>query len=406
MAAVLEVSGVSKKFVADFRLSLRYGLTDVMRKSSGLTQPTKLRAGEFWAVEDVTFDLQEGESLGLLGANGSGKTTMLRLINGGYLPTSGCIRRRGRIGALIALGAGISPHMTGRENVALLTSLMGLSKKVSKRYVDEIIHFSGLEQVIDRPAKSYSSGMIVRLGFSAAVAVKPQILLVDEVLAVGDIAFQKRCTEKLISLKRAGTAMLIVTHAMHAVWSICDRAIVFDCGTSTEKLPVDKAIQVYERQVLLAQDHSRLRDGSNSSRSNLIVRAETDLDASSKGSAVSNEVKLRVEFELNERVSDGLVRLVIGSALHPALYVLDSYEKSGELMTFESGRNQLVITFDSTRLRPGEYHVDAAIVSRSSFAQLLKAHSAATFKVLPNDDWAKIADNRAVLECDFEIQAL
>jgi len=403
---VLEVRGVSKKFASDFRLSLRYGLTDVLRRSTGMARTTALRIGEFWAVNDVTFDLHEGESLGLLGPNGSGKTTILRLINGGYLPTFGSIRRRGRIGALIALGAGISPNMSGRENVHLLTSLMGLSRKSSNRLVDEIINFSGLHKVIDRPAKGYSSGMIVRLGFSAAVAANPQILLIDEVLAVGDIAFQKRCTEKLISLKNSGTAMLIVSHSMHAVWSSCDRAIVFDSGASTEKLPVDKAIQVYERQVLLAQDHSRLRDGSNSSRSNLIVRAETDLDDSSERSTVSNEVKIRVEFELYERVSDGLVRLVIGSALHPALYVLDSYEKSGELMTFESGRNQLVITFDSTRLRPGEYHVDAAVVSRSSFAHLLKAHSAATFKVLPNDDWAKIADNRAVLKCDFEIQAL
>jgi len=402
---VLEVRGVSKKFASDFRLSLRYGLTDVLRRSTGMAHTTALRIGEFWAVNDVTFDLHEGESLGLLGPNGSGKTTILRLINGGYLPTFGSIRRRGRIGALIALGAGISPNMSGRENVHLLTSLMGLSRKSSNRLVDEIIDFSGLHKVIDRPAKGYSSGMIVRLGFSAAVAANPQILLIDEVLAVGDVAFQKRCTEKLISLKNSGTAMLIVSHSMHAVWSSCDQAIVFNRGKSSEKLEVDDAIQTYERDALLIQEN-RSDVVPSLTQSNLRVGVENLSSLTSEVTAEGGKVRFVVRFELQSRLSDGVIRLVVGSSLHQALFVLDTYEKNGELLSLDAGLNEVEILFDSSPLRPGEYRVDASVLSQSSPVHVLNVHSAAVFTVLPKGGWARIADSRAVLECDFEIQVL
>jgi ABC-2 type transport system ATP-binding protein len=185
---------------------------------------------EFWALRDVDIDVAPGSTLGLIGPNGSGKTTLLKLIAGILRPTEGTITARGRIAALLALGAGFHPELTGRENVYLNASILGLSRAETGRLFERIVEFAELGDFIDTQVKFYSSGMYVRLGFAVAVHVDPAILLVDEVLAVGDIAFQRKCLDKVESFQREGRTIVFVTHAPDLVMRICDHVVLLDRG--------------------------------------------------------------------------------------------------------------------------------------------------------------------------------
>ncbi len=183
-----------------------------------------------WAVKDINFQLSSGESMGIIGPNGAGKTTILKLLSKVTYPSSGKIEMNGRFSALIELGAGFHPELSGRENVFLNGTILGMSKiEIQKRF-DEIVHFAGIEKFIDTPVKRYSSGMYARLGFSVAAHVDPEILLVDEVLAVGDMAFQKKCYERMQQLIEKGTTLIFVSHNMRAIQKVCQRSIVLYRG--------------------------------------------------------------------------------------------------------------------------------------------------------------------------------
>jgi len=198
------------------------------------------RYEEFWALRNVSLEIPPATTFGLIGHNGSGKSTLLRCIAGIYQPTSGHISVDGRISALLELGAGFHPDLTGKENIYLNAAILGLSKKEIDSVFDDIVDFSGIGDFVDAPVKVYSSGMFVRLGFSVAVHVKPEILLIDEVVAVGDEEFQRRCFEHIHSLRRSGVTIILVSHNLGLVQTICDQGAWFDhgeiqvLGTSTE----------------------------------------------------------------------------------------------------------------------------------------------------------------------------
>jgi len=227
---LIRVEGVSKKFCRDFKRSLRYGVADLGRELVGRPRTDQLREAEFWAVQDVSFSLRRGECLGLLGHNGAGKTTMLRMLNGLIKPDKGRIEMRGRVGALIALGAGFDPVLSGRENVYVNASVLGLTAKEIDRRFDEIVAFADIADFIDMPLQSYSSGMAARLGFAVAVAVEPDILLVDEVLAVGDHAFRLKAQRAMRQALDRGTTVVIVSHNLHDVSGSATRCIWMDHG--------------------------------------------------------------------------------------------------------------------------------------------------------------------------------
>jgi ABC-type polysaccharide/polyol phosphate transport system ATPase subunit len=188
------------------------------------------RARDHWALKDISFEVPEGSMYALIGHNGSGKSTLLRCVAGIYQPTSGSVRTAGRISALLELGAGFHPDLTGRENVYLNASLMGLTRKEIDVVFDSIIDFSGVEAFIDSPVKHYSSGMYVRLGFAVAVHVNPRILIIDEVIAVGDEEFQRKCMDHLYALRKQGVTIIVVTHSTGVVRTMCDRALWLDHG--------------------------------------------------------------------------------------------------------------------------------------------------------------------------------
>jgi ABC-2 type transport system ATP-binding protein len=191
---------------------------------------SRSRSEELWALRDVTFDVADGSSMGLIGHNGSGKTTLLKCIAGILRPTSGTIRYRGRLAALLELGAGFHPDLTGRENVYLNASFLGLSRRETDRIFDDVVAFAELEAFMDNQVKFYSSGMLVRLGFSVAVHVDPEILLIDEVLAVGDESFQRRCLDRVRRFQSEGRTIVLVTHALDIVREVCDEAAMLDHG--------------------------------------------------------------------------------------------------------------------------------------------------------------------------------
>ncbi|HET7929605.1 MAG TPA: ABC transporter ATP-binding protein, partial [Actinomycetota bacterium] len=221
MTAAIEVDQVSKRFrvYRDRPTSLKQRVLS-----------SRSRAEDFWALRDIALDVGEGSTFGLIGHNGSGKTTLLKCVAGILRPTSGTIRQRGRLAALLELGAGFHPELTGRENVYLNASFLGLSKKQTDAAFDDIVAFAELEDFIDNEVKFYSSGMLVRLGFAVAVHVDPDVLLIDEVLAVGDEAFQARCLDRVRTFQREGRTIVLVTHTLDLVRQLCDQAVMLDHG--------------------------------------------------------------------------------------------------------------------------------------------------------------------------------
>ena len=228
---LIKVEGVSKKYCKSLKESMSYGISDIGHNLLGLSSNSnELRKNEFWSVDDVSFEVKRGETLGLVGANGCGKTTMLKMINGIFWPDKGRITVRGRVGALMAVGACFNPLLTGRENVYIYGAILGLTKQEVDRKFDSIVDFSGIGDFLDSPVKNYSSGMYVRLGFAIAVHSHCDILLIDEILAVGDISFQSKCIDKIKELGKEGVTKVFVSHNFYAVEMLCQKSLYLNHG--------------------------------------------------------------------------------------------------------------------------------------------------------------------------------
>lgn len=226
---LIKVEGASKKFCKDLKTGLKYGLQDLFLNVLRKGDSSKLRPKEFWAVKDVNFELRRGECLGLIGHNGAGKSTLLKMLNGLIRPDEGSITMHGRVGALIELGAGFNPILTGRENIYNNGAVLGFTKEEINSKFDQIVAFAELEEFIDMPVQHYSSGMKVRLGFSVAAQMEPDILIIDEVLAVGDIGFRAKCLNKIGEILPRCTT-IIVSHSMPQLARTCNRVIMLDAG--------------------------------------------------------------------------------------------------------------------------------------------------------------------------------
>ena len=223
------------------RDTLSYRLKNWRRKGGATEKKT------LWALKDVIFEVNKGEALGILGPNGAGKTTILKLLSRVTFPTSGTIEVNGRLGALLELGAGFHPELTGRENTYLYGSILGMSRQQISQKFDDIVAFSGLERFIDMPVKRYSSGMYVRLGFSVAAHTDPEVLLVDEVLAVGDAEFRQKCIQRIKSLQEQGVSIIFISHNLFQMRAVCDRGIFLNQGQIQAQGTIDEAIAAYEQ---------------------------------------------------------------------------------------------------------------------------------------------------------------
>jgi lipopolysaccharide transport system ATP-binding protein len=251
---VLSVNGVSKRFCRDLKRSLLYGVQDITTDLFDLRKEHRtLRPKEFWALQDVSFQLRRGEALGLVGKNGSGKSTLLRIIAGLIKPDIGSVNIKGRVAPLIALGAGFSPVLTGRENIYANMSILGLSKQEIDDRFDEVVAFAEIEEAIESPVSTYSSGMAARLGFACAIHTDPDILLIDEVLAVGDSRFRAKCFSKLHELRTRKTTFILVSHEAHTILTVCKSAVYLNRGRMLGAGETTSVMKLYEEDLFSEQ---------------------------------------------------------------------------------------------------------------------------------------------------------
>jgi lipopolysaccharide transport system ATP-binding protein len=244
-AAAVVFDGVWKKFRRGERHdSLRDLIPSLARRALGRGRSQKLEAQEFWALKDVSFEVQPGQALGIIGPNGAGKSTTLKLLTRILKPTRGRCALQGRIGALIEVAAGFHPDLTGRENVFLQGSIMGMKPTEVRSRLDAIVDFAGVSEFIDTPVKRYSSGMNARLGFSIAAHLAPDVMIIDEVLSVGDMSFQARCLDRMIEFKKSGAAIVLVSHNLEAINHLCDRSL-YIAGSAKALGPTEAVISRY-----------------------------------------------------------------------------------------------------------------------------------------------------------------
>lgn len=249
----IKLENVSKKYRIGGRGSLRDAVGNLIRRFSkdGLRKTDESR--EIWALKDVSFEVKKGEVLGIIGPNGAGKSTILKILAGVTDPTRGRIQTKGKLSALIEIGAGFHPDLTGRENIYLNGSILGIKRREIREKFDQIVQFAELEKFIDTPVKRYSSGMYVRLGFSVAAHIRPDILLVDEVLAVGDLAFALKCHRKMSEFRRSGKTVVIVAHNMHAIRNLCKTVLWLNRGKIKEIGEAHHVCDLYEADVIMSK---------------------------------------------------------------------------------------------------------------------------------------------------------
>jgi ABC-2 type transport system ATP-binding protein len=285
----------------------------------------RVKYEEFWALRDVSFEVPQGASFALIGENGSGKSTLLKCIARIYAPDSGRISTNGKLSALLELGAGFHQELSGRDNVYLNGSILGMSRREIDARFDDIVGFAGLEEFIDVPVKNYSSGMYVRLGFSVAISVEPDILLVDEVLAVGDAEFQIRCLEKVDELRKAGKTIVIVTHALGSVRHLCDQAALLEHGELRCIGPAPDVIDGYIGDVLT--DHSAEGTGEGGARWGSGEGRITQVEVIDGSGRVGHPVRTgdMVVFRMHYETTEPIERPVFGMAIHR----LDGAEVTG-----------------------------------------------------------------------------
>ena len=357
---VIQFNSVSKKFCRSLKRSMWYGFQDVLRDTVGIrTKSARLRPKEFWAVDDVSFELKEGECLGLIGRNGAGKSTILKMLNGIILPDKGTIKIRGRVGALIEVGAGFHPQLTGRENIYINGAILGLTKKEIDRHFDSIVAFSGIEEFIDTPVKFYSSGMFVRLGFSVAAHLQPDVLLVDEILAVGDMLFQGKCLEHISHLCREGCTIILVSHDEERVRRVCDRGILLDKGRAIFQGDLNSCYAQYHG---LAPD-AWIGETRRAGNRKVEIRQVEFLDAQGipqKTFRVGQPMTVRVHLVPHEPVDDPIVDICFNSNLGYAACSINSKFRGCNLGRLDSPC-AVEIRVPSVHVSPGGYRITAII---------------------------------------------
>lgn len=267
-----------------------------------------LGADEFWAVNDVSFSLKKGEALGIIGPNGSGKSTILKLLSGILRPERGRYSVKGRMSALIEVGAGFHPDLTGRENIYLNGAILGMTRKEIASRFSRIVEFAGVEEFIDTPLKRYSSGMAVRLGFAVSAFVEPEVLLVDEVLAVGDAEFRNRCQNRMEQMRRGGVTMILVSHNLNEVRNLCERTLMLFKGQTVMEGPSQKVLEKYHQTVCekisVDQERDGAGEGKKLSGAVELARAEL-LDAegiAAETFATGSSMTLRIHYNARRRI--------------------------------------------------------------------------------------------------------
>lgn len=300
---LITAEDVGKKFCKSLNRSLWYGAKDLVITATGGERSTSLRKDEFWAVQNINFEVKRGECLGLIGHNGAGKSTLLKMLNGLIRPDQGIITMRGRVGALIELGAGFNPILTGRENIFNNAAILGFSKKETQARLDAIIAFSEIDEFLDMPVQNYSSGMRVRLGFAIAAQMEPDILLIDEVLAVGDIGFVLKCFKRMDELL-GNTAMIFVSHSMAQVARMSTEILLMSHGKEMVKTnEIAAGITQYYSQYQMEVGNEQITETAYMKRVSLINEGKTYGKEDNIVINYNSELQIEVEVECLQEIA-------------------------------------------------------------------------------------------------------
>lgn len=375
MAAV-DFINVSKQYRLGLtRTSVPSMITDKFRRIfSGNTLRTA-QTQSLWALKDVSFELAPGECLAFVGPNGAGKTTILRLLSRITKPSKGDVITRGRMSALLELGAGFHPDLTGRENIYLNAAILGLDKQFVTRRFDEIVTFSGLEDFIDTPIKRYSSGMVVRLGFSVAACIQPAILLVDEVLAVGDANFQHKCLARIRQLINSGTGIILVSHNLYMVQAICTRALYLRHGRVKAVGGVKEVIDIYERDVHLERTPSARGQSDDGAR----LRGDVEITsvtissptAASDNGAILSSAPATISVHYNSATDTGPINMSLFVKRSDGLTCcMIRSSSNGHRVVLHQGLGTVSVHLERLQLITGSYEVHAYFLNDSDSLSL------------------------------------
>lgn len=364
MTIDLRFDHVSKKYRVRQRSESGAARNRILRKLQSL----RGRAEDFWAVRDVSFEVRRGEALGIIGHNGAGKSTILKLLSNITAPSSGEIMINGRLSALIEVGSGFHPELTGRENIYLNGSILGMTRRQISDRLDSIVDFAGVRQFLDTPVKRYSSGMYVRLGFSIAAHLDPDILLLDEVLAVGDAAFQEKCLTRISEMKEAGTTIVFISHDLGAVERLCDRVLLMQRGEIVASGEPREIVAQYQT-IAVALKPASSADAPLANQEKLAeVRALTFQDASGREADIlhtGDPFTARLDFMAHAHLED-VVFEVFFYAADGEQHCQCTTEVSGERIDLEPGAGTVAFDGPGLALLPGIYCTDVVIRERNT----------------------------------------
>jgi len=351
----LIVDNLSKKFSRNLKRSLVYGGVDLFKKIFyNSDNNLNLRKTEFWALRNISFELKEGETLGIVGHNGAGKTTLLKLISGLLYPTNGNIKINGRLNALISLGIGFNPVLTGRENIFVCGTIMGYSVDLIKSKFDDIVSFSELEDFIDTPIKNYSSGMMARLGFSIAVSIEPQILLVDEILAVGDLNFAIKCYRRINEFRSSGGSIILVSHSPYAIRANCNRVLWIEEG---KKQKIGKTKEICDEY----ESFSAEKDDVSSSKTYLDKNFIKDLKLIyTKKIESGSFFNLKILIESNKNIDNAMIGINFFN-LSGQNVIANNTKEIDFKVSLQKGKNRFSVEYDNLILNRGSYYLNVTI---------------------------------------------
>jgi lipopolysaccharide transport system ATP-binding protein len=394
-APAIKVEKISKRYrigVREEGKTFREAIMDLaaapFRRIKSFGRSSHREEDSIWALKDVSFEVEPGELVGIIGRNGAGKTTLLKILSGVTNPTEGRAVLAGRVGSLLEVGTGFHSELTGRENIYLSGAILGMTRREIAGKFEEIVEFAGVEKFIDTPVKRYSAGMRVRLGFSVAAHLEPEILLIDEVLAVGDAAFQEKCVGKMGNIARGGRTVLYVSHNMPTVVSLCERAFHIDAGRIVASGPAGEVVQEYLRSTTTRPGSISIEDVRARSGTGLVRFKDIQLldanDNSTTSFSSGSPLRIRFDFDLGDlqQCPGVVVAFSVRDLQDRAILVCSTDFQPGLASTLERG-SSLVCTIPGLPLYPDTYYLTASLVKDGALADYLERF--ARLEVTPGD---------------------
>lgn len=383
---IARAESLSKKLCRNLKFSLIYAMQDLLLQLCARPLGNTLKKFEFWALRDINLEINAGETIAIIGRNGAGKTTLLKLLAGLIKPNQGSISVRGRVVALISLGAGFSPYLSGRENADAFLTLLGVTANKRRELLADIFSFAELILFQNDPLSSYSSGMTARLAFACAVFAEPDILLIDEVLAVGDLSFHLRCYQKLAELKRKGTSIVLVSHNLTSVITLSDRVIYLERGSIKCDGDPATVCSRYEQDLRKNEKFSHICEAQNKSKNH---KRDHTCSLSNFKTISDYGSPLRcgfpggfvVEVNHHDATQNLALTLLIKQSAHSGYVLFLSSEDSQEI-NIQPGVNRVTISLPSCGLLPGHYHAKVSILDKQT-REILAIQDWQPFEVVP-----------------------